>query len=306
MRSLWRKNRHPWTTKAYFAAVVASRSTEHSFFWSQSLVPEKEALSSPQNSPEPQGLLYILLSAFAFLLGWSFSKLSTPEEKSDNSRAAKAEPDKKNSGTRNFPLPMKVSPIPPESDNSCKCCHHKTPWWKITLEIATFLAAVVYAGITYRMWREMQGTNTISSQALRIDQRAWVAVSNISPELQQNGDWTVSLVFKNTGKTPARNFVIKGTGEAVVKGQKPSSEEVKLPGRGVIAPDGIFHSNLSISALYDWKSVNVILHGRIEYDSVFGNSHWTQFCYYFVPDNKTGKGGSAPCETGNDTDNGPP
>jgi hypothetical protein len=139
----------------------------------------------------------------------------------------------------------------------------------------------------------------------RLDQRAWVAVGDISQESQRES-LVISVIFKNTGKTPAKNFVIRCAGEPVQKGQQPRSEEVILPGHGIIAPDGIFHSNLSASGGFDWKSVDLIVHGKIEYDTVFGTPHWTKFCYYFVPSSKTGKGGFAPCDSGNDIDNNPP
>jgi hypothetical protein len=44
------------------------------------LEPGREPSSSAQNSPEPKALVYILLSAFAFLSGWLFSKSRTPNE----------------------------------------------------------------------------------------------------------------------------------------------------------------------------------------------------------------------------------
>src|ERR1035437_3650941 len=39
----------------------------------------KVSSSSPQNSDEPKGLLYILVSTLAFSLGWFLSKRRTPQ-----------------------------------------------------------------------------------------------------------------------------------------------------------------------------------------------------------------------------------
>src|SRR5260370_7496077 len=41
---------------------------------------EREPSSSPQNPPEPRGLLYVLLAAFAFFSGWSLSRSRTQDE----------------------------------------------------------------------------------------------------------------------------------------------------------------------------------------------------------------------------------
>lgn len=281
------------------------------------MAPEREPSSSFQSSSLLRSLQYILLGAFGGLV---LSKLRDRTEHSD-------EADLKQDGTSNQtciranptsgPLRVAIDSVPPpkpptDQEKSEKERERRERRLKNRLEISATLITLGLLGVNILLWRSTQKASNAAKDSVELarvsahmDQRAWVAVSDISPEFRQNDAWTISLIFKNTGKTPAKNFAIWGAGEPVAKGQKPASKETKLPGRGVIAPDGVFHSNLSLSGQYDWKSIDLLIHGRIDYDSVFGHSHWTKFCYYFVP-NKTGRGGFAPCDSGNEIDDNPP
>jgi hypothetical protein len=243
----------------------------------------------------------------AFFCGWSSAKLGAPDE--DVSKTVHPqdipapEPQRGESG----PPPLVINSIvnPPGADNNHK---RDTPFWEkaaVVVALGLLIVNIFLLHVTNKAATAAKDSVDLARDNAHMDQRAWVAVSDISSNFRQDENWTVNLFFKNTGRTPAKNFVIWGAGEPVAKGQKPISEEIRLPGRGVIAPDGIFHSNLSISGHYDWKAIDLVIHGRIDYDSVFGRGHSTKFCYYFVP-SKTGKGGFAPCESGNDVDNNPP
>jgi len=216
-----------------------------------------------------------------------------------------------------------IPPTPPAKTHCEVTCKTEKDFWdhvKTGAEIIGIVLLAVYTGYTIKMYcankqsadaatraaTSAENSVTQARDNARLEQRAWVSVSDITPESQQGQNWTISIIFKNTGRTPAKNFVIRGIGEPVAKGKKTSSEEIILPGHGIIAPDGVFHSNFSADGGFDWKSVDLVIHGKIEYDTVFGSSHWTTFCYYFVPTSKTGKGGFAPCDSGNDIDNNPP
>jgi hypothetical protein len=85
----------------------------------------------------------------------------------------------------------------------------------------------------------------------------------------------------------------------VGRGELPKDTEKELPGRGIIAPDGIFHSDVGTGRVeqYDWKDSVMLIHGKVTYDDMFGVGHWTKFCYAFIPGV-----GSTPCDTGNDID----
>jgi len=63
----------------------------------------------------------------------------------------------------------------------------------------------------------------VTQQAIRLDQRAWVAVEKItvnSPTLEANKEFEVELTHKNTGKTPAKNVILITRWDSVFKGMK--------------------------------------------------------------------------------------
>lgn len=274
---------------------------------------ETDPSSPSQNSSERRGLLYILLSVFAFLSGWSLSRLRTPSD--DDGKPVHPEddtPPESGLGQLESPIAPQI-PLTPTQHYQPDRRKDNTPSWKKTAEIVAIGIAgglliinIVALCAARKAANAAKESVELARMNADMDQRAWVGVSDISSSVRKSEDWTVSFMFKNTGKTPAKDFVIRGAGERVAKGQKPIKEEIRLPGRGVIVPDGIFHSELKVSGLYDWTSADLVIHGRIEYESVFGHGHWTTFCYHFVSDGNTGKGGFAPCDSGNDIDGNPP
>src|SRR5256885_12925407 len=97
--------------------------------------------SSSQNPPEPRGLLHTLAAVFSgVLFGLFLSKFKTPPQQSMKGTTPSTETDDKNNSGQNFPpLPMQAPPTPSSSENLCKCCHHKMPWWKLELDVGMLL-----------------------------------------------------------------------------------------------------------------------------------------------------------------------
>jgi hypothetical protein len=152
-----------------------------------------------------------------------------------------------------------------------------------------------------------------SIQQFRLDQRAWISVGEmIPPSLQKDAPLTIVVDIKNTGKTFAKNFTYKGTGEIKPKEILPKLPEQYIPTLGIIPPNGLYHvtvGNLKThppdTDLQDIRSGEKVLwvHGTLAYEDVFGQAHWTTFCYYFIPEERTiehGAGGFALCKVGND------
>jgi hypothetical protein len=129
-------------------------------------------------------------------------------------------------------------------------------------------------------------------KSANLDVRAWVSVYDVHRDLS-NRDYAI-VDFENKGKTPASNF-------SVIAGAGPSteSEEKKLPGRGIVAPDVTYHSAVPVIGQ---GNQSAYVHGNIEYDSIFGNKHWTRFCSREFPKTANSPGGFGPCESGNEID----
>lgn len=162
--------------------------------------------------------------------------------------------------------------------------------------LGAFFSAAIYAGIAKDQLGEMKTATEKSEEALKIDQRAWVTVNKIEPN--KECAWR-AIIFRNSGKSPALNFQIFGAAEPVRKGVKPSEPEKLMPGKGIISPDGIFHSCVGDKQTdeFDWSKTDLVVHGRIVYDDIFSTGHWTAFCYSRSKDSEF-----TPCESGNEMD----
>ena len=143
-----------------------------------------------------------------------------------------------------------------------------------------------------------------TQEAMRLDQRAWVTASKIvtTPKLEaKNGaDFTIEVVFKNTGKTPAKNAIMRQWWEFVPKGGIPKYAIIPVTtSRALVAPNGEYFSDVTPlrkyfnavtqepigeSFLKQFTSGNIVLyiHGRADYDDIFGCPHWTIFCSYLA------------------------
>lgn len=173
----------------------------------------------------------------------------------------------------------------------------------ILVTFLAFLAAAVYAGIAAKQLctmnqtlHEMQTQTANSRDVMERDQRAWVSVL----DLKQVSDTTFSLVFVNTWKTPARDFKVSAGADV----ENLKGKEHELPGRGVIAPDGKFTSYLRGNGVVT-IFMRLVIHGRVDYYSIFGGHHWTTFCYLLIPPKGKVPSGFISCESGNEVDSNP-
>jgi hypothetical protein len=150
---------------------------------------------------------------------------------------------------------------------------------------------------------------------MRLDQRAWVGISNVFgvPTLHQI--WKTVVVYHNSGKTPARNLFGIAVSDPVPAGKSPDFSYVhdRLVHGGMIPPNGDYsspiftgrskstgkYSPLDQPAIDELTSgrLRVYTHGRIVYDDIFGCRHWLTFCYFFNPEVNS----FSVCATHNDT-----
>jgi hypothetical protein len=155
--------------------------------------------------------------------------------------------------------------------------------------------------------------------AMQLDQRAWLGIEAVSPEppIPEIGKtFIVRITIKNTGKTPARKIISRGRGEPIRKDGKPnfSYEAVEpfsahlmpgVPASTLVAPMGVPGANTSmvvnkpvLDALAD-GTIAAFVHGRFEYEDIFGKPHWVTYCAsLFIPFN----GQFTFCADHNDTD----
>jgi hypothetical protein len=287
----------------------------------KSVLVETDSSRHSQKQNEPRSLLYILFAFFGFFIGRSFSKLRSPENDAAYSRAPNSQPNEQNKRRADnlTPLAPKIPPTPPDTENACKCCHHKTPRWKVVLEVGMLLAtagaviaAAIYASITHRMWTEMQQQTCIQRNAAMNAERAWVGLDGsprVDVGLLENGKLGANIQFavKDYGKGPALS-VMAGADIVPSRADNPHIVEDMLqvncnlifpfiglkPSAPVASSDdltkhqwghAVFPNQTygtSVVTGIDLPSAigkEAYIVGYIAYRDQFSEPHWTKFCY---------------------------
>ncbi len=129
-------------------------------------------------------------------------------------------------------------------------------------------------------------------RTLRVDQRAWVGIVNIQIHrfLEPNRDFMVDIETKNTGKTPALKVVFHNRLQAILATEQINRNFGESNGHGTVMPDskqiisiGENHP-VSVETFEQVRNGvrTMYLHGRIEYRDIFGDDHWTNWCFRLV------------------------
>lgn len=222
------------------------------------------------------------------------------------------------------------------ADQECKRQERlrKTPWhWfgqsdavaRFTLYVGFFTLALV--GVGFLQWctlghqlNEMHQAGIDAENTKRLDERAWVGVeemSSIPPVPQTDKPWDVSLTFRNSGKTPAINFLMQSSQHIQAEfpniNSKCAEAIKKRDSVTMLPPNGRSEAILHITdgapsnwedqitagnALYVW--------GCVVYDDVFTGRHWMTYCGNFKPVTKGGQITFQSCKIGNNTGDGDP
>jgi hypothetical protein len=171
----------------------------------------------------------------------------------------------------------------------------------------------IYAVIVYsKQLDEMQKATRAATDGLaltrdmaRLDQRAWIACTQVIGVAEENKALSVEMVMKNTGKTPAKNLkCVAGWQWSAVDEELDFSEVDKedeiFPPTGsaaLIPPSADYSAFTSVRyheqfTFYDLEQIKarvmtLFVYGRITYDDVLGCSHWSNFCFRLAPNCKT-------------------
>ncbi len=176
----------------------------------------------------------------------------------------------------------------------------------------------------------------VTQQAIRLDQRAWVAVERISntPTLELGKEFEIEVTVKNTGKTPAKSAIMIMRWDSFPKGIKPnySADNGGKEASGIFVSRALIAPNAEYSRKtkpfqpgLDWVDANqsstaqtketikksflkrftdgdmiFYIHGRIDYEDIFHCQHWTTFCSELAFDHE--KATTHVCEEHNDAD----
>jgi hypothetical protein len=179
----------------------------------------KEPSSSSQRSSLLESLRYILFSVFGFLLVRSFSSSysQTPErvgavnDTHETGRQGQ-QPAQEIRIRAELTTPEHIERQRTANDNR----NYSLQKWLVWGTWLAFLAAGVYAGISLRIWHEMQVQTRIQREAYVTSQRPWVKVKNriAKPLTFDTPAWkgpvanaTIEDILENTGTTVALNVL---------------------------------------------------------------------------------------------------
>jgi hypothetical protein len=168
------------------------------------LAPEREPSSSSQNSPEPRGLLYILLSAFAFLSGWLLSKSHTPNEDAGKSASPQDYTREENHRRQlESSIISQIAPSPKNSNHS-NGREHDTPLWQKIAEVSIAISTVGLLIVTIIYTCLTKKISDTAEYQERVGLMPYIDLMD-AVVLEKDKPITVRLTFVNRGKTPAKN-----------------------------------------------------------------------------------------------------
>ncbi len=187
---------------------------------------------------------------------------------------------------------------------------NQTDWQRrnYRMQFAIFIVAVIvmfiYGGQLYEMQRATNiaaNNYKLQTDALHIDQRAWVSEAGVTGKAKEGEPFAVRIVIRNTGKTFAKNFTsIVAFKMKQIADPDPDFEAVigestsSLNSLALVAPNGGFDQLLDIPQdghkLTDTDietlknpTIIVLIFGKIFYEDIFRCQHWTTFCYRAYP-----------------------
>lgn len=159
------------------------------------------------------------------------------------------------------------------------------PWVIVSVLISGLVALAAFIGL----W--------ITRKQLRLDQRAWVGIYKIHGKLRLGKPFVITIILKNTGKTPAQNLKVVETSRSIKKGEPITfvHPDVKTePTAALLMPGGLQRIRKSIiegaQVTADViesiakEEYRYVIYGTLTYGDIFGKEHWLRYYFWLAPD----------------------
>lgn len=218
------------------------------------------------------------------------------------------EDQKQSTDTNSKPINQSVAPsaaadhIPSDGAKPPDREKHPTEYdfrkWSLRLTGALVFIGAAYSFFSYQQWQVMNGQLAMT----HLDQRAWVAVSEISGKPESGKPYKISVMVKNTGKTFAKRFTgvagfrakqLSDPGPDFAKDERENRDLTRI---GLIPPNGVFTFDVNVKngenlTDTDFETVTAptmvpLVYGKITYWDIFGCEHWTTFCFRTYKDGR--------------------
>jgi hypothetical protein len=237
-----------------------------------------------QNPHTPQGLSKERSEPSAFV--------SPAPEKSEQIRNPKRENQEQDADRTAYNIHVRSLPFPPPD-----------PWFRWYVGI-TALTGVIGLFTLFFIWKQsgvlkdqlaiMEDGRKQQEDLIRLEHRAWMKLEKIHHTIERGRQLSLTVVFQNIGRTPARDLKAWMFLETVWEGKKPSfnlSSDKNVPASPVVPPDSPLAFPLygevvtnAMAASISIGQLLVMFHGKIAYKDIFGCQHWMTFCQQFDPD----------------------
>ncbi len=231
----------------------------------------------------------------------------TPENTSDQEHDC---------GTGEAATSAEINPTPSGKSNSKNAWYKTLQWWKSRIELIGILFAIGYAIVTYYQWRDLRNH-------FMVDQRAWVKVGFVWPDLRPDEAALINGEMTNVGKSTITRIIADGAFEVLASTKPPSfslKQRHSTTGQGPLFPadSNPLHINLfdqttrmrrgftseEIQSLVSGKAY-IATFGMIAYWDQFG-VHWYRFCNWHSYAQVDSTADAAACVSWNTTGDGIP
>jgi len=176
-------------------------------------------------------------------------------------------------------------------------------WLPIVFSGLVVIVIVVQAFIYKKQWDVMREQSNLLNASIQeatktreVENRAYVGIKEITMNatVKSKKDIEIILTIENTGKTPARASKLTSVAHGFFRQDRLIPRESLVtqyyaPTQFELLAGNSHPASIPIKALTDeaYKIVanteqRLYIWGRVEYDDVFGKSHWTPFCFVNV------------------------
>lgn len=136
----------------------------------------------------------------------------------------------------------------------------------------------------------------------KIGNRAYISIKDVTPKVfQADKKFEVVIQFTNVGKTPAYEInIVRGMkfgGTGIYEHEMNEVKEMEVPKDQALGASIDFNSPINTEEIINQERFDKIISGRqvwyvygkCSYRDIFGKSHFTRFCFRFVPNKDISK-----------------
>lgn len=176
--------------------------------------------------------------------------------------------------------------------------------WQLWVQMTIALVMIITAWVSCRATKATEDAakatqeSVVQSKATtQLDQRAWVSNETISGRPELDKPFRIAIKIKNTGKTFAKK--VKVVTVCKTSGGPPDFSAIErrenfdgILSVALLAPNGDAESTVNPSKgakipqadldKIEAKPHRLFVFGQIDYQDIFGRSHWNKFCYVYA------------------------